>query len=293
MTQRETYQLDFPISIIGAARSGTTLLAEILSQHPTVSYWVEPKYIWRYRRPSAPNDVRTRKEATAPIRRYIRTKFADYVDRSEGDRFMEKTPSNCFRVPFVHAVLPDVRIVHLLRDGRDVAFSAREKWTSPPKKEALWRRFTSVEIPLRDVPAYVMDFLRDVIGRQLDPESGYVWGPQFPGIHEVKKEHSILETCAIQWRESVKAARDGLSVVPDAQKKEVRFEELVRKPSAVVEDICRFLDLGRDQIAEYAARIVQPEAADRWRNRSDEEIKKIMPHINEMVGQVRSQEKLI
>ena len=36
-----------PVVILGAARSGTTLLGELLSRVPEVAYWVEPKSLWR------------------------------------------------------------------------------------------------------------------------------------------------------------------------------------------------------------------------------------------------------
>ena len=274
--------LDRPIIIIGAARSGTTLLGNILAQHPDVAYWVEPRYIWRYRNPTAQTDRRTVDEATPAVKRYIRSKFASFVAARSGARFVEKTPSNCFRVPFVHAVLPEARFVHLIRDGRDVAFSARRKWTSPPKKAALWRRLTTLEIPLRDFPFYITDALRDVIGRQLYPEGAFLWGPHVEGLRKVKAQHGVLHACGVQWRESVRAACDGLADIPDQQQHWIRFEELVTNPSAVLQELLAFAELPPcPAVQSHANRVAQSDAAHRWRQRDSTEIQSVLPVIHE------------
>jgi len=209
--------LDRPIIILGAARSGTTITSEIIKRHPDVAFWLEPKYVWRYGKPLARDDVRTFDDATSGVKRYIRRVFDRYAARREKGRFMEKTPSNCFRVPFIHAVLPDALFLHIVRDGRDVARSSVKKWTTPPDPTAIRRRFTSFEIPLRDLPFYAVDALRDVVGRQFFPDRAFIWGPQFPGIREVRAKNGVEVTCAIQWRESVRAAQEGLVDVPPDQ----------------------------------------------------------------------------
>lgn len=279
--------LDRPIIILGAARSGTTLLGDILAHHPDVAYWVEPKYVWRYGNPTARTDQRRAEEATPAVKRYIRSKFTSFVARREGDRFMEKTPTNCFRVPFIQEVFPDARFVHLIRDGRDVAFSARKKWTSPPKKEALWRRLTTLEIPLRDAPFYAVDFLRDVIGRQLRPDQGYLWGPHVEGLRAIRGRHGVLYACAVQWKESVRAALDGLAAVPPSQQCVVRFESLVTEPRDDLGRLLRFLGLPRDDaVIAHAVETVDAAAAARWQQRSAQELAPIHPVLEDMLHQL-------
>jgi hypothetical protein len=275
--------LDRPIIILGAARSGTTLLGDILSQHPAIAYWVEPRYIWRYRNPTANTDRRAVDEATPEVKRYIRSKFASFVASCPGSRFMEKTPSNCFRVPFIHAVFPGARFVHLIRDGRDVVFSARRKWTSPPKKAALWRRLSTLEIPLRDLPFYLTDFLRDVIGRQLYPDKGYLWGPHVEGLRAIKAQHGVLQACAVQWRESIRAAREGLTVVPGHQQHCVQFEQLVADPGTVLQELLSFAELSPcPSVQLYARDIIEPDAAHRWSHQhSSREVQEVLPMMRE------------
>jgi hypothetical protein len=160
-TARQPGLLNQPIFLIGAARSGTTFVGRLLRLHPHVAYWIEPKYVWRYGNASAASDVRTAEEATPEVTRYIRGKFAGFARKAGKPRFAEKTPSNCLRVPFIHAVFPDGRFLHLTRDGRDAALSARNKWLSRRHREHFGRRLRSVlfQIPLREAPCYARDFL--------------------------------------------------------------------------------------------------------------------------------------
>lgn len=233
-----------------------------------MAYWVEPKYVWRYGRPLARDDIRKAGEATPRARQYIRRAFNRYAERRGKPRFMEKTPSNCFRVPFVHAVLPDARFLHIVRDGRDVTRSALKRWTlTPIDPSAIFRRFTSFEVPLRDLAFYAVDALRGVAGRQLVPAKGSMWGPQFPGILEVVAKEGVEVACAIQWRESVLAAQAGLVAVPPDQQLTIHFEELVRDPITTLGSILSFLSLApSDALLDYASEIIERTVASKWKN---------------------------
>lgn len=260
--------LDRPIVVLGAARSGTTLTAELLAHHPEIAYWIEPRYVWNYGRPLARDDRRPAADATPRVRRYIRRTFERFTRRQGRARFMEKTPSNCFRVPFVQAVLPDALFIHVVRDGRDVTLSAIRKWTSPPQASALRRRLRSFEIPLVEAPLYAADALRDVVGRGLLPERAFIWGPRYPGIREVRAREGVDVACAVQWRESVRACLDGLAEVPTERQIEVRFERLVADPAAEVARLLRFTGLEpTDDVMARARATADADAAERWRTR--------------------------
>ena len=257
-----------PIVVLGAARSGTTMTATTLARHPDVAYWVEPKYVWRYGHPLAPDDTRPVSDATPRVRRYVRRQFARFTKRAGASRFMEKTPSNCFRVPFVHAVLPEARFLHIVRDGRDVTRSAVTKWTTRPDPTALRRRLTSFEIPLRDLPFYATAAFREYVARQLAPEKGFIWGPAFPGMRDLREKEGVEVACAVQWRESVVWAREGLEVVPEDQKLELRFEDLVADPDVELRRVLDFLELSpADEVLGHARRTFDPDAAGRWEER--------------------------
>ncbi len=249
--------LDRPLIIVGAARSGTSMTSRVLQRHPDVAFWMEPKYVWKVGRPLAPDDRRDASEATPAVRRYIRRAFARYAERAGKPRFMEKTPSNCFRVGFVDAVLPEARFLHVVRDGRAVTRSALRMWTKTPDKRALGRRLSSLEVPLRDAPFYAAAVLRDVVGRQLFPAKAFVWGPQFPGLRDVRDTEGVVAACAAQWRESVTAALDGLAGVPAERQMTVRFEDVMASPETVMAEVLDFFELPPSaHVRDYARTFV-------------------------------------
>lgn len=58
-------------------------------------------------------------------------------DRS-GRRWVDSTPTNALRVRTLHALLPQAQVVHMMRDGRDVAVSfARQRFGPDDPAEAL------------------------------------------------------------------------------------------------------------------------------------------------------------
>ncbi len=270
--------LDRPIFVIGAARSGTTLTGDLLARHPEVAYWIEPKYIWRYRGASAATDSRAADEATPAVARYIRRRFDAFRAKTGGSRFAEKTPSNCLRIPFIDKVFPEGLFLNIERDGRDAALSAVRKWTRPPSRNALWRRASSFEIPLRDAPSYAVDFLRDVLGRQFRPRQGFIWGPHIPDLRAIRREHSVLETCAIQWRECVRAVRLSLAQVPAERQLTIRYEDLAAQPAEVLAQILHFLDLRLDDdLMSHANQAVRKDSVGRWRQIDAQELTSVEP----------------
>jgi hypothetical protein len=234
---------DKPIFIIGAARSGTTMLGEILSRHPQVAYWLEPKYIWRFGQASAKHDIRTGENLDPKVKRYIRESFSRYLQKSGKTRFVEKTPSNVFRIEFIKEIFPEGRFVYILRDGRDVVLSAEKKWMSPPDSSALMRRLRKMEIPFSEFLLYIGSILRDVPGRILFPKRGLLWGPQFEGIRDYRRDHSVLETCAMQWLKSIEAAESGFENLSKDKVFTLRYEALIENPEHEIERLLDFCEL--------------------------------------------------
>ena len=124
-----------PIVIIGAGRSGTNMLRDVLTRFAGVVTWPcdEINYIWRHGNRAHPDDEFVPTMATPGVRRFVRGRFAamasaaPVVDRgtpSEASRFLvEKTCANSLRVSFVDAIVPEALYLYLVRDGRDVTLS--------------------------------------------------------------------------------------------------------------------------------------------------------------------------
>jgi hypothetical protein len=75
--------------------------------------------------------------------------------RSEGRRFVEKTPQHVLKLPFLIRRFPRARFVHVVRDGRDCFASAKchpgiPQASSARRFAGYWKR--CVEAPLRVEP---------------------------------------------------------------------------------------------------------------------------------------------
>lgn len=100
-----------PIMIIGPTRSGNTALAEALSTLPSLCYLNEPLYLWRVGCAYRWNDRATAKDARPWVIKHIQRELERF-QRSRGDcRIVDKTPPNILRVSFVHAVLPEAKLI--------------------------------------------------------------------------------------------------------------------------------------------------------------------------------------
>lgn len=114
----------------------------------------------------------------------LRSFYRLYASRFGKCRWGDKTPGHSFGMRTIEARLPEARFIHLIRDGRDVALSWRPLWFSPGKEMCelakAWAEWVQVTRNLGRVCQYYL---------------------------------------------------------------EVRFEELVRDPEPVLQTICRFLEL--------------------------------------------------
>jgi hypothetical protein len=139
------------VFFVGCPRSGTTLLRRIADAHPELAVIGEQHWLprwWKHRKGIASDgtvtraladallaDPRFRKIEVAPERvRALaaeRKPYAGFVSElfdlhgeAAGKRLVgEKTPGYVRRIPTLHELWPEARIVHLIRDGRDVALS--------------------------------------------------------------------------------------------------------------------------------------------------------------------------
>ncbi|MGH7690051.1 MAG: sulfotransferase family protein, partial [Gemmatimonadaceae bacterium] len=191
--------------LVGAARSGTKLLRDLIAEHPAVDRVpYDVNYIWRLGNDSVPHDELGVELATPRVRARIRRHILNF---SRGAPWLvEKTVSNTLRVDFVDAVFPfpDALYVHLVRDGRDVAESAARQWTAPPDWGAMLRKLPG--FPLSMIGGYGMRYaaaaLRRATGRDV-VHAAPVWGPAHRDIQHDLTTRPLLDVCALQWQASV------------------------------------------------------------------------------------------
>jgi hypothetical protein len=162
--------------IVGAPRSGTTLLRLMLDSHPGLA--IPPETGFLVLAPALQGDGETLREdffqavighpagnscwtdfgipeaafreALAAIPAFTvtegyRTFYRLYAARFGKARWGEKTPSYAKYMAVIRGVLPEARFIHIIRDGRDAALSLRTMWFSPgwriETQAAHWRDF--------------------------------------------------------------------------------------------------------------------------------------------------------
>ena len=278
-----------PVFIIGAARSGTKYLRDILATAPNackVPYDVN--YIWRYGFEQHPDDVLPPERMTAKQEQFIRThihRLAKTAPDSAAVLF-EKTVSNTLRVPYVLRAFPDAKFVHLIRDGRSVTESSMRQWEAPPDWGRLVEKFRGM--PWQNL-GYAAWFLGDIIkGKVQRRQTDKLWGPRYPGIvDDVRADVPLAEICAKQWTQSVEMATRELAALPADRVLTIRYDDLV-KDEEVSRQLCNFCVL-QDTDAVVAAHLakVDKRTDAKWRTAmSDLEKAQMMKHAGALLDQL-------
>lgn len=239
--------IERPVFLVGAARSGTTFLGEALGALPEISYHHEPvatKAAARYVHDGLWGERRSRAFFRMVYRWLLR------VELDGGRRFAEKTPWNAFLLPFLARAFPGLQVIHIIRDGRDVAASHIRK---------PWLRADSATMGTRE-------------------PGGYLYGP-WAQWWVPRGERMAFETgpdilrMSMAWRLFTEAAlRDGPALGPDAYL-ELRYESLVRDPAAEGLRILDFLGVDEPRSRDAflgAVALADPRSVGAWRRAFDD-----------------------
>lgn len=243
MTSRDGAAGAQPVVIIGAPRSGTNILRDVLTRVQGVETWPcdEINYIWRHGNRAFPTDEFTPEMATPGVCRYIRQAFGSMAARTGARWLVEKTCANSLRVRFVDRVVPDARYLYIVRDGRDVVASALKRWRAPLEPRYLARKARFV--PTADLPYYALRYLGNRVHRVVSGDRGLaVWGPRFEGMEEYRAG-SLERLCAAQWARCVDASDAQLAAIDPARVHRIGYEEFVAGPAPVLAGVAEFLGL--------------------------------------------------
>lgn len=257
-----------PTIVVGAARSGTKIMRESLSRVldiPAVPYDVG--YVWRHGNESAADDHLTRADVKPRTQRLVTSFLGKYADKQ--GQVIEKTVGNTLRIPYVAELFPRARFVHLVRDGVDVTESARREWQRPSDLAYLRRKLRHV--PWRVAPNYGRKFvIAQTVGRWRHGSHASTWGPRYRNIDRDLAESDLLTVCARQWQQCVVAARRDLAAQPQTVI-QVRYEEFIRSPTAVLSRIADALGSAVDPAALHeTTTAISSAGAGRGRSRLDE-----------------------
>lgn len=236
-----------PIFLIGAPRTGTTFLGACLGALPEVSYHFEP-----IATKAAARCVYESIWSTAKSQRFYRLVYAWLMRiHLDGDIvFADKTPRNAFIVAFLYYCFPDARFIHILRDGRDAAFSLSQRpWLQAVQAASLRRE-----------------------------PGGYRYGPfaRFWVEAERRDEFeatSDIHRCIWSWRRHTQAALASGAELPAEQYHELRYETMVTDPQATADALLDFLDIQKEQsraLFHEALAGANANSVGRWRDNLSE-----------------------
>lgn len=269
-----------PILVLGSPRSGTTMLAQILRHHAAIGYVGEPRLTWRYGNDTR-SDMLRPEDARSDVTRHIRRTFAQQVRAQGKTRLLEKSPDNSLRMGFVEQVLPDAVFVHTVRNGVDAVLSIRSYWqkSGGSLSGINWRKRLR-EVRPSQAPYYAKEILRRAVAKVRPTRSTWVWGPNLPGIHEMRRELDLLDICCLQWRTCVEAACHYGRQLPSNRYMEMRLENF---DADQLRTVMRFCGLEDDaQVwAEFDRKFRPSDARSGARSNkaTQEEIRRIMSWI--------------
>jgi hypothetical protein len=259
--------LDRPVFIIGAPRSGTSMLYSILRSSSRLAHWGgEAHEVWESDyHPSLrgwESNVLDASDLSPASAARIRRDF--FLATGSRRRFIDKTPRNVLRVPFIEALFPDARYVFLKRDGRDNVNSLINAWRVP--------RYRTYELPEpHSIPGVESRWWKFML---------------YPGWRQdVRGPLEVV--CAKQWQASYDHALTAFEDIDEARRVDIRYEELVERPVEEIGRLMRFLDLPLEEGVRERAEAAKTKAINyvtlpergKWRRENPLEIEAIIPLI--------------
>ena len=236
------------IFIIGAPRSGTNMLRDVLTCLPGVGTWPcdEINYILRHGNVRYPSDEFTPDMATTSVSKYISRRFSELGASRSLDFVVEKTCANSLRVDFLDTIFPDAKYVFIVRDGLDVVASAIKRWKAELDIPYVLKKAKIV--PLSDLPYYASRYVGSHIYRLFSSEKRVSsWGPRLDEMESILKEYTLEEVCAIQWQRYVEKAANSFAAMPSDKYIQIKYEDFVQNPKDNLESILNFINIPYEQ----------------------------------------------
>jgi hypothetical protein len=270
-------EFDRPLFIVSAPRAGSSLLFENLSKFEEIwsigkeSHDIETEISYLHPKEHGYKSNRLTEdslEVATDVKQWFAKRLQNRDKRSyfqmerpsHSIRFLEKTPKNALRIPFLKKIFPQARFIFLYRDPLENISSLLEFWRS--------NRF----------PAY----------RDMPNWSHREWYGLLPPNWERLKDSSLAEITTYQWRIANQIILDDLS---DLSKKEycfVTYKDLIEQPRKTFQRLSSFAQLAwNDEIDQLfsqplplSSMVISPPITDKWRQHEAE----ISPYLLTLTG---------
>lgn len=272
-------RFDRPIFIVGAPRSGSTLLFETLARSPSV--WTvggESHGIFERIAQLTPaergydSNRLTETDADQATVRALRANFLAHLKDRDGAplaangppfRMLEKTPKNALRIPFLKAVFPSALFVYLFRPPGPNLSSIVEAWRSA-------RFVTYPDLPDWPGPPWSLLLIE--------------------GWQELRGK-ALPEIAAAQYESVHRQIMEDLSRIPKEHWCAVSYAALLADPQSVAQRLCRFAGIDWDQQLEagrlpLSRHTLTPPDPNKWRKNA-ELLASVLPRARETARRVR------
>ena len=232
-----------PIFILGAGRSGTTILGVVMSMHKEIGFLNEPKALWHMIHPNedvggsySKTDVKyrlTEKDVTADMRKIAGRLYGGFLTLTSSTRLVDKYPELSFRVPFVLDIFPDSKFIFLSRNGWDVCASI-DTWSTNHGSEHGSER--------HDWWGVNKQKWKLLLNQIIEPDSYYS-----NCIDEIKSFTKHSDMAAIEW---IATMREGLRLRKEntGNVHFIKYEDLVSNPEIEALKLQEFCELPRDKV---------------------------------------------
>ena len=259
---------DRPLIILAAPRSGSTLLFETLAEAP--EFWTvggESHQFIEGLKPLHPVAGRvgsnrlTERHASPEIVEVLRRRFARFLQDRDGRRFientdiprlrfLEKTPKNALRQPFLEKVFPGALYLFLYREPRGNISSMMEAW-----RAGNWVTYPRL-------PGWY----------------GPPWSLLLPPEWEELNAAPLEQVCAFQWNAANNIILDDLEKLPAERWTACNYQELLDDAPATIGRLCEFAGVSVDsRLAERLAQALPlsrytqtAPAPEKWRKNEKE-----------------------
>lgn len=224
------------VFLIGAARSGTKIVRDVLSTHQALN--VVPydiNFIWRTGNERLPHDELTPDDFKPKAHRRINRYLSKYL--RDASFVIEKTVANTIRIPFLLSHYPDAKFIFLYRNGMDVCESVMRQWNSPSDKGYLVKKLAHV--PIREIFTYGIKYALRTFNK--NPKS-YFWGVNYPELKDDVARYPVEMLAAHQWKYCVDKMLSHKKYIRRENLIEIKYEDFVLSPATSVESLLRFLD---------------------------------------------------
>lgn len=280
-------RFDRPVFIVAAPRSGSTLLFETLAVNRELWSLGDESHRHFERiaalRPSGqnPSNRLTAEQAEPGVVDTLLDSFIEDLVNSSGTkysqltplsrpaelRFLEKTPKNALRIPFLLKVFPDARFIFLFRDARQNVSSLLDSWRSG-------RYVTYPQLP----------------GWPADTPWSHLL---IPGWQELRGA-SLAEIAAAQWRITNQVILDDLQQLPPERWCVAEYDRLLADTHRELQRLCHFAQIiFGPRMHEVASQPLKPSKytltaphPDKWKKNAAE-LEPVLPATGPLMAQLR------